>query len=56
MGIDRIIVRAHLILEKGKTYNETFHFYINEGNNDPTPTHYDYIADEIWAVGKGVVI
>ena len=30
--------------------------YVNEGNENPSTTVYDYKADEIWSVGKGVVI
>jgi len=37
-GIDRILIRAHHIYEKNTILNESFHFYINEGNETPSPS------------------
>ncbi|CAD8114915.1 unnamed protein product [Paramecium primaurelia] len=55
-GVDRILIRAHHIYEKNTILNESFHFYINEGNEIPSPSQFQYEAEEIWMVGKGVVI
>ena len=54
--VDRIIIRAHYLYDKNVILNETFHFYINEGNEIPSPSSYHYMAEEIWSIGKGVVI
>lgn len=55
-NVDRVIIRAHLLAEKGTQLKETFHFYVSEGNTPPTPAKYDYSAEPIWLIGKGVVI
>ena len=55
VDIDRIIIRAHL-LRAHRSSNESFYFYVNNGNENPSPTKYDYIGDEIWNIGKGVVL
>ena len=36
--------------------NETFHIYVNEGNEIPTSSQYDYMSKEVWYDGKGVSI
>lgn len=54
--MDRILIKAHFIHERGKPINETFYFYMNRGNENPSPAQHEYVAEEIWGVGKGVVI
>lgn len=52
--IDRIIIRAHLVY--GSQLEEAFYFYVNNGNENPSPIKNDFLGDEIWITGKGVVI
>ncbi|CAD8113371.1 unnamed protein product [Paramecium primaurelia] len=54
--IDRILIRAHYIEDRNTILNESFHFYINEGNETPSPILFDYEAEGIWRIGKGIVI
>lgn len=56
MVIDRIIIKAHLVRQIGKDYNETFSFFVNYGNENPSASSHNFIGEEIWNVGKGVVI
>jgi hypothetical protein len=54
-NVDRVIIRAHL-MRHSKPLNESFYFYVNNGNENPSPANHDFKGDEIWNVGKGVVI
>lgn len=53
-GIDRLIIRAHVVT--GSQEQEAFYFYVNNGNDNPSPAKHDYRGEEIWITGKGVVI
>ncbi|CAK89337.1 unnamed protein product (macronuclear) [Paramecium tetraurelia] len=55
-GIDRILIRAHYIQDRNTVLKESFHFYVNEGNETPSPVQFQYEAEGIWMIGKGVVI
>ncbi|CAD8211551.1 unnamed protein product [Paramecium octaurelia] len=55
-GVDRVLIRAHYLQDRNTQLNESFHFYINEGNETPSPMQFQYEAEEIWMVGKGAVI
>jgi hypothetical protein len=35
---------------------EAFYFYVNNGNENPSPVKHDYRGEEIWVTGKGIVV
>lgn len=53
-SIDQLIIYANLLNEQ--EVNETFHIYVNEGNEIPSSNYYDYMSKDIWFDGKGVSI
>lgn len=53
-AIDQLIIYANII--NFQQINETFHLYVNEGNEIPSTSSYDYISKEVWHDGKGVNI
>lgn len=53
-SIDQLIIYATLL--NSQEVNQTFHLYINAGNEIPTSSVFDFISKEVWFEGKGVSI
>lgn len=51
--ISRLVMKAH---RTTKSTNGSYSFYVKAGNENPTPLVFDYIGEEIWNFGKGLVI
>ena len=51
--LDRIVLEVY---RTARNTNVSYEFYVNIGNDNPTPKNYDFIGEEIWNFGKGLVI